>query len=312
MGAAVVIGVISVAFLAAALILADCGSRGAAAGAGGLLKRIGGAIFVALRSPAPALMLALVMERLFPVTSNQRDLSRGFYQDVVWYVTDYIRELTWIPLLLVLLALLKRHVMGDRELIPTGGLPTAVVLAIGILAGDFLGYWSHRLRHRYDLLWNFHAIHHSQRELNFFTQNRFHDVDSAVELTARMFPLLILNAGLTVTGIYTAISLIHFRLHHSQIRANYGFLRYLLVTPQSHRIHHGRDARQLNCNFGAAFSIWDRAFGTQYQNCDEYPAELGLRDPEFPIEQNVPLRDFPRTFAAQMLYPFWKLLRARG
>jgi len=311
-GTAVVIAVMSIAFAVSAWLIGGFRLPLDGLSAAGVLRRIGTALAIALRSPAPALMLALILERRFPVTPNQRDLTRGFYQDAVWYVVDYVRELTWIPLLLVLLVLLKRHIMGDRELIPDGAMPMPLLWGVGILAGDFFGYWSHRLRHRYDVLWNFHAIHHSQRELNFFTQNRFHDIDSAIELNVRMFPLLMLNASLTLTGVYTAISLVHFRLHHSQIRANYGVLRYLLVTPQSHRIHHGRDPRHLNCNFGAAFSLWDRAFGTQYENHDEYPEELGIRDENFPIEQGVRLRDFPRTLAAQMIYPFWKMLRARA
>ena len=311
-GAVAVIAAVSIVFAAAAWLVADHGSHLDPHGPEGLLKRIGGAIVIAIRSPAPALLLALILERRFPLTSNQRDLNRGFYQDIVWYVVDYLRELTWIPLLLVLMVTLKRYVMGDRELLPYGAIPTPMLWVIGILAGDFLGYWSHRLRHRYHVLWSFHAIHHSQRELNFFTQNRFHDVDSAIELTIRMFPLLVLNAGLTITGIYTAISLIHFRLQHSQIRANCGVLRYIMVTPQSHRVHHARDPRHRNYNFGAAFSIWDRAFGTQYQNHDEYPELLGIRDENFPIEQDAPLHHFPRIFAAQMVYPFLKMLRTRG
>jgi sterol desaturase/sphingolipid hydroxylase (fatty acid hydroxylase superfamily) len=246
------------------------------------------------------------------LTPDQRGLTRGFYQDIAWYAVDYIRELSWIPLLFAVLFSLKRYMMGNRELIPDGVMPEPILWVAGILAGDFLGYWSHRLRHRFDVLWNFHAIHHSQRELNFFTQNRFHDVDIVIDLTIRTLPLLILNAGWTVIGVYAVISLAHFRLYHSNIRSDYGVLRYVLVTPQSHRIHHGRDPRHLNRNFGVFFSIWDRIFGTQYGNHEEYPQELGIRDERFPIEQGTLLRDFPRIFAAQMLYPFRKMLGLGG
>ena len=138
-----------------------------------------------------------------------------------------------------------------------------ILLIAGILVGDFFSYWSHRLRHRCGILWNFHAIHHSQTKLNFFTKNRFHDLDTMIDLTLRILPLLILNASWTVLGIYYAISLAHFRLYHSGIRGNYGLLRYVVVTPQSHRIHHARAQRHRNCNYGTFFSIWDFAFGTQ-------------------------------------------------
>jgi sterol desaturase/sphingolipid hydroxylase (fatty acid hydroxylase superfamily) len=311
-GATAVIAAMSIAFAGAAWLIADSRPLLDAFSAGSVLRRVGATVVIALRSPAPVLMLALVLERLFPVTPHQRDLTRGFCQDIVWYAVDYMRELSWIPLLFVVLVALKRHAMGNFELIPDGVLPAPILLVVGILAGDFLAYWSHRLRHRFDVLWNFHAIHHSQRDLNFFTQNRFHDVDTAIDLTIRMLPLLMLHASWTVIGIYSAISLAHFRLYHSKIRSDYGVLRYILVTPQSHRIHHARDRRHHNCNFGGFFSIWDHVFGTQYENYDEYPEELGIRDESFPIEQGAALRDFPRVFAAQMLYPFRKMLRTSG
>jgi sterol desaturase/sphingolipid hydroxylase (fatty acid hydroxylase superfamily) len=311
-GAAAVIAIMSIAFAGAAWLIADSRFSLDALSTESALRRTLAAIAIALRAPAPVLLAALVLERLFPLTPDQRDLTRGFYQDIAWYAADYIRELSWIPLLFALLFSLKRYMMGNRELIPDGVMPAPILWVVGILAGDFLGYWSHRLRHRFDVLWNFHAIHHSQRELNFLTQNRFHDVDIVIDLTIRTLPLLILNAGWAVIGIYTAISLAHFRLYHSKIRSNYGVLRYILVTPQSHRIHHARDPRHLNRNFGAFFSIWDHAFGTQYENYNEYPQELGIRDERFPIEQGTRLRDLPRIFAAQTLYPFRKILRPDG
>lgn len=312
LGAAVVIALMALAFAGAAWIIADSRFSHDAFSAESALRRTLAAIAIALRAPAPVLLVALLLERLFPVTPNQRDLTRGFYQDIAWYAVDYFRELSWIPLQLALLLSLKRYVMGNRELIPDGTMPAPILWVAGILAGDFLAYWSHRLRHRYDVLWNFHAIHHSQQDLNFFTQNRFHDLDVMLDLTIRVLPLLMLNAGWTVIGIYATISLAHFRLYHSKIRSNYGVLRYLLVTPQSHRVHHARDPRHLNCNFGGFFSIWDYAFGTQYENYNEYPQEMGIRDVRFPIEQGSRLRDLPRIFAAQTLYPFRKMLRPDG
>lgn len=305
--AAAVIAVMTLMFAVAALLLRSRSPIDRYE-IGVVTRHLGMTILIATRSPAPVLMIALILERWLPVSARQRDLTRGFYQDLGWYAVDYIRQLTWIPLLFALLFAVKHSLLGSRDLIPAGAMPAPILWIVGILAGDVLAYWSHRLRHRFDILWNFHSIHHSQRELNFFTQNRFHDVDTAIDLVIRMLPLVILHASWTAIGVYAAISLAHFRLYHSKIRSNYGMLRYLLVTPQSHRIHHARDTQKLNCNFGSFFSIWDRAFGTQYPRSDEYPQELGIKDEGFPIEQDAPLRDLPRILAAQMLYPFRKML----
>jgi len=188
----------SIAFGGASWLIASSPLPLDALSAGSVLKRIGATIVIALRSPAPVLMVALILERWLPVTPHQRDLTRGFYHDMIWYAVGYLRELSWIPLLFALLFSLKRYVMGNRELIPDGVMPAPILWVVGVFAGDFLAYWSHRLRHRFDVLWNFHAIHHSQRELNFFTQNRFHDVDTAIDLSIRMLPLMVLHAGWTV------------------------------------------------------------------------------------------------------------------
>jgi len=307
-GAAAAIALVSSGFALAALLVAEPRVFNLES----VMWRAAAAAGIAIRSPAPVLLLALVLERIFPLISNQRSVTRGLGQDLVWYAVDYARELSWIPLLFVLLFWLKHSTLGERDLLPQGVTPAPILWGIGILAGDFLAYWSHRLRHGVTLLWNFHAVHHSQRELNFFTQNRFHDVDELIDLTIRTLPLLMLNAGWPLVGLYAAISQAHFRLYHSNIRGNYGFFRYILVTPQLHRIHHGRDARHLNRNFGVFFSFWDRAFGTQYVNHEEYPEALGIEDQEFPIEQGTRVRDFPRVFAAQMVYPFRKMLRSDG
>jgi sterol desaturase/sphingolipid hydroxylase (fatty acid hydroxylase superfamily) len=259
---------------------------------------------VLARSPAPVLLLALILERWLPVTPNQRDLTRGFWQDVGWYVADFIRDVSWVPLYLALLVWMKGRLFGNFELVPNGVLPAVIAWTVAILVWDLIGYASHVARHRYDFLWRFHAIHHSQREMNFFTQHRFHDIDVLADQTIRTIPLLALNASFSALGIFYVIALAHFRLYHSNIKSDYGVLRYVLVSPQSHRIHHARNPRQLNSNFGIFFSIWDRAFGTQYLHHDEYPNELGIEDASFPIDQGTRIRDIPRVYAAQLIYPF--------
>jgi sterol desaturase/sphingolipid hydroxylase (fatty acid hydroxylase superfamily) len=92
------------------------------------------------------------------------------------------------------------------------------------------------------------------------------------------------------------------RFYHGNIRTNLGPLRYVLVTPQSHRIHHSIEPRHLDTNFGALFSIWDRLFGTQYRGHDEYP-ETGIADAAFPHEAKGDLRSLLVTPLAQMAYP---------
>jgi sterol desaturase/sphingolipid hydroxylase (fatty acid hydroxylase superfamily) len=258
---------------------------------------------------AALLMWSSVLQRLLPVDASDRTLSRGLWFDALWYGGELARQLTWMPLYFVGLVWIKRHLLGNLELIAPGALPRATLLIAGILAGDFLAYGSHIARHRFDFLWNFHAVHHSQKELNLFTQHRFHDLDTFVDLAIRTLPLMLLTPGLVVFGVFNTVALIHFRLYHCPIRSNYGPLRYILVTPQSHRIHHASDPRLQNSNFGIFFSVWDHIFGTQHRAYDQYEIPLGLQDSMFPVEQDASMGGFAAVYAAQLVYPFVRLLR---
>jgi len=86
-------------------------------------------------------------------------------------------------------------------------------------------------------------------------------------------------------------------------------LRYIMVTPQSHRIHHSRKVEHRDKNYGAIFSIWDHLFGTQYRNYEEYP-ETGLEDPGFLHETELGWRRTARTFVVQLVYPFEMAFRS--
>jgi fatty acid hydroxylase family protein len=102
----------------------------------------------------------------------------------------------------------------------------------------------------------------------------------------------------------------HARLYHANIRSDFGPLRYLLVTPQSHRVHHSRDLAHLNHNYGATLSIWDYLFGTQFRRYDVYP-ETGIADERFPAETAQSVSGVLAAPMRQMLYPFGQLWMSR-
>ena len=101
----------------------------------------------------------------------------------------------------------------------------------------------------------------------------------------------------------------HTRMYHSNIRTNLGWLRYIFVTPQSHRVHHSIEPRHHDTNFGLTFSLWDQLFGTQYRGYDEYPA-TGIDDEGFPSEQvGKEKLGVVRRLVSQLMYPFEAIAR---
>lgn len=154
----------------------------------------------------------------------------------------------------------------------------SVLLYVVIL--DFSGYWQHRLQHRINWWWQLHALHHAQRDMTFWTDDRNHVADEllgafwlaavalAIGVPPQQFPLL-----LFITKFMESLS-------HANVRWNFGWLKYILVSPQFHRVHHGiiigHEGQTRGVNFGVVFTFWDTLFATaDFRNA--YPA-TGVRD----------------------------------
>ena len=129
---------------------------------------------------------------------------------------------------------------------------------------DFFDYWRHRLSHRFGWWYGLHAVHHAQRRMTFWSDDRNHVLDDAISyvwfiviglligVPPMQFPLLVLFLRLVES------------LSHANTRFSYGWLgERLLVSPQFHRAHHGLGAAgRRSCNFGAVFPWWDMMFRT--------------------------------------------------
>jgi sterol desaturase/sphingolipid hydroxylase (fatty acid hydroxylase superfamily) len=98
---------------------------------------------------------------------------------------------------------------------------------------------------------------------------------------------------------------------HSNIRTDFGPLRHLLVTPQSHRLHHSIELEHRDRNFGGVLSVWDHLLGTQHRGFDVYPS-TGVENPAFPIERSARPSRLLKTYARQFVYPFRASLRTLG
>jgi sterol desaturase/sphingolipid hydroxylase (fatty acid hydroxylase superfamily) len=98
------------------------------------------------------------------------------------------------------------------------------------------------------------------------------------------------------------------KLYHANVKTNFGLFKYVMVTPQSHRIHHSIDPRHRDKNFGVVFSFWDRMFGTLYPHYDEYP-ETGITDHRFPLEQDIRGMNLIWNYLHQLAYPFVMVYR---
>jgi len=167
-------------------------------------------------------------------------------------------------------------------------LPSAARILLGILIVDFILYWVHRAQHQTDVLWRTHAWHHSVRHMYWFSGFRtsfFHSFLYNIPQT--IVPMWLLALSPLEAGIGYSIALLIQFWEHTNINVNIGFLKWILITPEYHRVHHSA-TQHSRMNLGATFSIWDRLFGT-YVDPATMPQNfpLGLGEP-------VPPRKIPR------------------
>lgn len=145
------------------------------------------------------------------------------------------------------------------------GLPSAMRFVIAIIGLDALAYAQHRLLHRVDILWRFHAVHHSDPEVDVTTTFRHHPVEAI--FNGVLIGSVVLAIGFSPAEIaaYTWVSFVVELVAHANIALPSWcstLLGRLIVTPEFHHLHHSRANAEANANFGQAFSIWDTLFAT--------------------------------------------------
>jgi sterol desaturase/sphingolipid hydroxylase (fatty acid hydroxylase superfamily) len=236
-----------------------------------------------------ALVLTLTLERLFPAEPNRKILSVSFAQDLMWFLYEPVLHALIVGTYVALMAKVYGWYFSHLTFAGLTATPAWIRFVLALLLVD-LGYWlQHYINHKVPFLWKLHALHHSQRQLNFFTDFRYHPLEYVVRHTFITVPFLFLKIDPPVIVAVAVIKEWYSRFYHGNIRTNLGLLRYVLVTPQSHRIHHSVEAHHHDVNFGAIFSFWDFLFRKQYKGFDEYPA-TGIADEHFPHEQKFSLR----------------------
>ncbi|HEX9391442.1 MAG TPA: sterol desaturase family protein [Usitatibacteraceae bacterium] len=146
---------------------------------------------------------------------------------------------------------------------------------------DFFAYWLHRGQHRINAWWALHSLHHSQRQMSFWSDDRNHLLDDV--LIDGAFALIALLIGVAPGQFITIVvaTRVVESLSHANLRLSFGRIgEYLLVSPRFHRVHHaiglGHEGAQRGCNFAVLFPVWDALFGT-FNHAPIYPS-TGVRN----------------------------------
>ena len=140
--------------------------------------------------------------------------------------------------------------------------PVWLAVVIAFVVQDFSGYCMHRLKHRVNIFWNRHIIHHSSEEFNLSCALR-QSISNTIQFSAIfMIPAALLGVP---TKIFAILGPLHFFFqfwYHTQLIGKMGLLEYVLVTPSHHRVHHAINPEYIDKNYGQILILWDKLFGT--------------------------------------------------
>lgn len=153
---------------------------------------------------------------------------------------------------------------------------TAWSVGLCLIVFDFCSYWAHRIAHEQRFWWATHVTHHSAESFNLAVSFR----QSWVQQLKLIFFVPVLFCGFHPAIFYfvSQISLLYqFWTHAGMVGKLHPWIEYVFVTPSHHRVHHGKNPRYIDKNYGACLIVWDRFFGT-FQMEDETPI-YGITEP---------------------------------
>ena len=150
--------------------------------------------------------------------------------------------------------------------------PVKWILAFALF--DFAIYAWHFVSHKFEYLWRFHKVHHSDNGFNVSTGFRFHVFDLLIEIVYKCLFVVIIGVNAYLVLSIEIIELFFILFHHANIRVpNEEAISNVFITPSLHRTHHSRKRSEHDSNYGIVFSLWDRLFGTRLETV---PEQIGL------------------------------------
>lgn len=158
-------------------------------------------------------------------------------------------------------------------------LPAWIEGIIACLVFDYTNYLWHILNHRIPLLWRFHLVHHTDRDLDITTATRFHFGEMIGSVFFRGTFVFLSGASPLVLLVYEIIFEVCTMFHHSNTKLPLAFekaLNKIMVTPRMHGIHHSIIKSETDSNYSVILSIWDRIHRTAKLNVPQDEVTIGV------------------------------------
>jgi sterol desaturase/sphingolipid hydroxylase (fatty acid hydroxylase superfamily) len=196
---------------------------------------------------------------------RERKLARGsrWPSNIGIVVLDTVLVRLLVPTTAVGLALVAEA--RGWGLVHALGLPMWVGAPLAIVALDLAIYLQHVLFHAVPALWRLHRVHHADLEIDVTTGARFHPIEILLSIGLKLGVVAALGAPAVAVLVFEVLLNATSMFNHSNVRMPPWLdrvLRWVVVTPDMHRVHHSIAPSETNSNFGFNLPWWDRLFGT--------------------------------------------------
>ena len=140
-----------------------------------------------------------------------------------------------------------------------------LAVPLAVVALDFVIWLQHVMVHAVPVLWRLHRVHHADLDYDLTTGARFHPIEIIFSMLIKFATIVVLGPPVVAVILFEVILNGMAMFNHGNVRLPArldGVLRWLVVTPDMHRVHHSVEDDEANSNFGFNLSCWDRLFGT--------------------------------------------------
>ncbi len=225
------------------------------------------------------------------IMSNEPVIRLGFFAGIfglmaIWEILAARRELTtgkgrrWVGNLslvaldtLIVRLLFPTAAVGMASMVQGLGwgvlnvvsVPYWAAVLISVVVLDLAIYLQHVMFHALPALWRLHKVHHADLDLDVTSGSRFHPIEIVLSMLIKLGVISVLGPPLLAVLIFEVVLNALAMFNHANARIPLPLdrvLRWIIVTPDMHRVHHSVERPEHNTNFGFNLSCWDRVLGT--------------------------------------------------
>jgi len=249
-------------------------------------------------------LIVWILELIFPWRKNQKIFRQGFWLDILYmFFNFFVFSIIIAGFYEVFNKILFKSFIirpDSLALIKLDVFSPFLQLIIFFVILDFFQWLTHILMHHIPFLWKFHKVHHSVKEMGFAAHFRYHWIENILYKPLKVFAIMLIG-GFEPDQAYV----IHFftiiigHLNHSNLKFNYGPLKYVFNNPILHLHHHAHSVPnkfKKGVNFAISLSVWDYIFKTNYVPNSDGDTKLGYQGDHSMSEG----------FFGQLLYGFKK------